>query len=248
MHRLYILTLSFLLSLLATAKPFTIVIDAGHGGKDPGAVGAKLKEKDINLRVALALGKLLEGEQDVNVVYTRKTDVFVELSERAHIANKNKADLFLSIHTNASAGNKSVNGTETYTLGMHRAASNLEVAKRENSAIMLEKDYEQRYEGFDPKSAESYIIFELMQDQHMKQSVSLAQRIQTQFATTAKRNNRGVHQAGFLVLHATSMPSVLVEVGYITTPSEEQYLATQTATDNLSRSLFNAIKQYRNNQ
>lgn len=247
MHRIYLILYSLLLSLYISAKPFTVVIDAGHGGKDPGAVGKTQKEKDINLRVALALGKLLECEKDINVVYTRKTDVFVELSERANIANKNKADLFVSIHTNASAGNKTVSGTETYTLGMHRAASNLEVAKRENSAIMLEKDYEQRYEGFDPKSAESYIIFELMQDQHMKQSVSLAQRIQSQFANTAKRNNRGVYQAGFLVLHATSMPSVLVEVGYITTPSEEQYLATQTATDNLSRSIFNAIKQYRNN-
>lgn len=248
MHRIYLILISLLLSLNISAKPFTVVIDAGHGGKDPGAVGKTLKEKDINLRVALALGKLLECEKDINVVYTRKTDVFVELSERANIANKNKADLFVSIHTNASASNKSVSGTETYTLGMHRAASNLEVAKRENSAIMLEKDYEQRYEGFDPKSAESYIIFELMQDQHMKQSVSLAQRIQNQFANTAKRNNRGVYQAGFLVLHATSMPSVLVEVGYITTPSEEQYLATQTATDNLSRSIFNAIKQYKSNQ
>lgn len=248
MHRIYIILLSLMLSLGASAKPFTVVIDAGHGGKDPGAVGKTLKEKDINLRVALALGKILDNETDIKVVYTRKTDVFVELSERANIANRNKADLFLSIHTNASAGNKTVSGTETYTLGMHRASSNLEVAKRENSAIILEKDYQQRYEGFDPKSAESYIIFELMQDQYMKQSVSLAQRIQNQFATTAKRNNRGVHQAGFLVLHATSMPSVLVEVGYITTPSEEQYLATQTATDNLSRSIFNAIKQYRNNQ
>lgn len=237
-----------LLSLSVSAKTFTVVIDAGHGGKDPGAVGNTLKEKDINLRVALALGKLLEGEQDIKVIYTRKTDVFVELSERANIANRNKADLFVSIHTNATAGNKAVSGTETYTLGMHRAASNLEVAKRENSAIILEKDYQQRYEGFDPKSAESYIIFELMQDQYMKQSVSLAQRIQNQFANTAKRNNRGVHQAGFLVLHATSMPSVLVEVGYITNPSEEQYLATQTATDNLSRSIYNAIKQYKSNK
>lgn len=248
MHRLYLILLCVLLSISVAAKPFTVVIDAGHGGKDPGAIGKTLKEKDINLKVALALGKLLEAEKDIEVIYTRKTDVFVELSERANIANKNKADLFVSIHTNASAGNKSVSGTETYTLGMHRAASNLEVAKRENSAIIFEKDYQQRYEGFDPKSAESYIIFELMQDQYMKQSVTLAQRIQNQFSSTAKRNNRGVHQAGFLVLHATSMPSVLVEVGYITTPSEEQYLATQTATDNLSLSIFNAIKQYRNNK
>lgn len=249
MKRLYliILYISFLLS--AQAKSFTVVIDAGHGGKDPGAVGATLKEKDINLRVALALGKLLEKNMnDAKVVYTRKTDVFVELNERAAIANRNKADLFISIHTNASAGNKTVSGTESYTLGMHRANSNLEVAKRENSAIMLEKGYKEKYEGFDPKSSESYIIFELMQDQYMKQSVGLAGKIQKQFANTAKRNNRGVQQAGFLVLRATSMPSVLVELGYITTPSEEKYLATQEATDKLSQSIYNAIKQYRDNQ
>ena len=232
--------------LALCAKDFVLVIDAGHGGKDPGAVGKTSKEKDINLKVALALGKLIQDNlKDVKVVYTRKTDVFVELDQRAKIANQNKADLFLSIHTNASAGNKTVKGTETYTLGMHRAASNLEVAKRENSAIMLEKDYEERYEGFNPKSSESYIIFELMQDEYMKQSVSLAGMIQKQFASTAKRNNRGVHQAGFLVLRATSMPSCLVEVGYISTPEEEKYLNTQEGVSNLSKSLYNAIKQYK---
>ena len=247
MKRIYLILLYIGFALGLQAKSFTVVIDAGHGGKDPGAVGAKLKEKDINLRVALALGKLLEKEKDLKVVYTRKTDVFVDLNERANIANRNKADHFVSIHTNASAGSKTVKGTESYTLGMHRAASNLEVAKRENSAIMLEKGYKEKYEGFDPKSSESYIIFELMQDQYMKQSVSLAGSIQKQFASTAKRNNRGVSQAGFLVLRATSMPSVLVELGYITTPAEEQYLGTQEATDKLSESLYNAIKQYRNN-
>ena len=246
MKRLYIIILYISLLSSALAKPFTIVIDAGHGGKDPGAVGATLKEKDINLRVALALGKLVEANmKDVKVVYTRKTDVFVELNERAAIANRNKADLFVSIHTNASGGNKSVTGTETYTLGMHRAASNLEVAKRENSAIMLEKGYTEKYEGFDPKSSESYIIFELMQDQYMKQSVNLAGKIQSQFSTTAKRKNRGVQQAGFLVLRAVSMPSVLVEVGYISTPAEETYLGTKESTTQLSQSLYNAIKQYR---
>lgn len=250
--RAYLILLSaallLTLTLGAAAKPFTLVIDAGHGGKDPGAIGARLKEKDINLRVALALGKIIEREMpDCKLVYTRKTDVFVELDERANIANRNKADLFVSIHTNASAGNKTVRGTETYTLGMHRAESNLEVAKRENSAIMLESNYQERYEGFNPKSSESYILFELMQDQYMKQSVSLANRIQQQFASTAKRANRGVYQAGFLVLRATSMPSVLVELGYITTPAEEQYLATDEAASQLARSLFNAIKDYRKN-
>ncbi len=235
-----------MVSLSTFAKPFVLVIDAGHGGKDPGAVGAISKEKDINLKVALALGKLVEDNlKDVKVVYTRKTDVFVELDARAGIANANKADLFISIHTNASAGNKTVKGTETYTLGMHRAASNLEVAKRENSAIMLEKNYEERYEGFNPKSSESYIIFELMQDEYMKQSVSLAGNIQKEFANTAKRNNRGVYQAGFLVLRATSMPSCLVELGYISTPDEERYLNSQEGVSNLSKSIFNAVKQYK---
>ncbi|MBQ0050107.1 MAG: N-acetylmuramoyl-L-alanine amidase [Bacteroidales bacterium] len=244
--RFSLLVAAMMLSLGLQAKPFTLVIDAGHGGKDPGAVGHKLREKDINLRVALALGRLVEQNMsDVKVIYTRKTDVFVELNERAAIANRAKADLFLSIHTNASGGNFSVSGTETYTLGMHRASSNLEVAKRENSAIMLETNYEEKYEGFNPKSSESYIIFELMQDQYMKQSVSLAGMIQKQFVTTAQRRNRGVHQAGFLVLRATSMPSVLVELGYITTASEASYLATESATKELSQSLFNAIKKYR---
>ncbi len=246
MKRLHLIILYIAFALGIQAKPFTLVIDAGHGGKDPGAVGGTLKEKDINLRVALALGKLVEQNMpDAKVVYTRKTDVFVELNERAAIANRNKADLFISIHTNASGSNKTVKGTETYTLGMHRAASNLEVAKRENSAIMLENNYEEKYEGFNPKSSESYIIFELMQDQYMKQSVSLAGSIQKQFASTAGRANRGVYQAGFLVLRAVSMPSVLVEVGYITTPAEEKYLATDESTKKLSQSIFNAIKQYR---
>ena len=249
MKRLSLFLLSLVVAIAVSAKPFTLVIDAGHGGKDPGAVGKTLKEKDINLRVALAFGKLVEQRMpDVKVVYTRKTDVFVELNERARIANRNKADLFISIHTNASASGQSARGTETYTLGMHRAASNLEVAKRENSAIMLESNYAEKYEGFDPKSSESYIIFELMQDQYMKQSVSLAQKIQNQFRTCARRSDRGVYQAGFLVLRATSMPSCLVEVGYITNPSEEQYLGSAQAETQLSESLYNAFKKYKATQ
>jgi len=246
MKRIYLLLYIIVIPFHLAAKPFTLVIDAGHGGKDPGAVGAISNEKDINLKVALALGKLVqENIQDVKVVYTRKSDVFVELDQRANIANQNKADLFISIHTNASGTNKTVKGTETYTLGMHRAASNLEVAKRENAAIMLEKNYEEKYEGFNPKSSESYIIFELMQDEYMKQSVNLADKIQKQFALTAKRNNRGVFQAGFLVLRATSMPSCLVEVGYISTPEEEKYLNSQEGINNISKSIFNAVKQYK---
>ena len=171
-----------LFSCCLLALPYTLVIDAGHGGKDPGAMTRTAKEKNINLAVALAFGKLVEQNcKDVKVVYTRKTDVFVELDERANIANRAKADLFISIHTNATAAKVGPQGTETYTLGMHRAADNLAVAKRENSVITLENNYEQKYEGFDPNSSESYIIFELMQDKNMESSVKLAGLIQKQF-------------------------------------------------------------------
>ena len=214
MKRLAFIALTLILSL--SAQAYTLVIDAGHGGKDPGAIGRKSKEKNINLAVALAFGKLVEQNcPDVKVVYTRKTDVFVELDERANIANRNKADLFVSIHVNSTAAKNGPQGTETYTLGMHRAADNLEVAKRENSVITLESNYEQKYEGFDPKSSESYIIFELMQDKNMEQSVNFAKLVQQQFKSTAGRVNKGVYQAGFLVLRATSMPSALIELGYI---------------------------------
>lgn len=251
MRRLvFILPFLLLLVIGSTAvaqgtKPFTIVLDAGHGGKDPGALGKSGKEKNINLAVTLALGKLIEDNlKDVKVVYTRKTDVFVELNERAAIANRAKANLFVSIHTNALPKGAQGKGSETYTLGMHRAADNLEVAKRENAAIMLEKDYENRYEGFDPKSAESYIIFEFMQDTYMEQSVKLASFIQQQFRS-AGRPDKGVHQAGFLVLRATSMPSCLIELGYITTASEEAYLMSDRGVQQLAKSIYEAIKKYK---
>ena len=231
------LTLLLALVLCLGTQAFTLVIDAGHGGKDPGAIGRKGKEKNINLAVALELGRLVEKNcPDVKVVYTRKTDVFVELNERAHIANKAKADLFISIHVNSTAAKVGPQGTETYTLGMHRAAENLEVAKREN---------EQRYEGFDPKSSESYIIFELMQDQNMEKSVRLAKNIQSQLKATAKRVDKGVYQAGFLVLRATSMPSALVELGYINNPTEEQYLLSTAGQAALAKSIYNGFTQYK---
>ncbi len=241
----YLTTLLLTLCCL-TALPFTLVIDAGHGGKDPGAQCRTAKEKNINLAVALALGKLVEQNcKDVKVVYTRKTDVFVELDERANIANRAKADLFISIHTNATAAKVGPRGAETYTLGMHRAADNLAVAKRENSVITLESNYEQRYEGFDPNSSESYIIFELMQDKNMESSVKLAGLIQKQFRTTAGRVDKGVHQAGFLVLRATSMPSVLVELGYINNPSDVTYLTSTAGVNALAKSIYNAFVAYR---
>ena len=229
----------------ASAKDFVVVIDAGHGGHDAGAVGKTSKEKDINLKVALAVGKLIENsDRDVKVIYTRKKDVFVTLQGRAQIANKNKADLFISIHTNALAKGRTIQGTETYTLGLHRTQENLEVAKKENAVILIEDDYKTRYAGFNPNSSESYIMFEFMQDKNMKQSVQLATFVQKQFRNTARRVDRGVRQAGFLVLHATSMPSVLIELGYISTPEEEKYLNSQAGINALSRSICQAVLQY----
>ena len=226
-------------------KHFTLVIDAGHGGRDVGAMGRKAKEKTINLNVALAFGKLVETKcPEVKVIYTRKTDKFVALSERAAIANRNNADLFISIHTNAVARGKKVYGTETFTLGMARADENLEVAKRENSVITYEDNYKQTYAGFDPNSPESYIIFEFMQDRYMEQSVELARCIQTQYTSHAKRQNKGVKQAGFLVLRETSMPSVLTELGFISTPAEEDYLNSVRGQQQLAQSLYNGFATY----
>lgn len=244
MNRVAIAAALLLMSLCANA--FTVVIDAGHGGRDAGAVGRKSKEKNINLAVALALGKMIEDNcAGVKVVYTRQKDVFVDLDERANIANRAKADLFISIHTNSTASKVGPRGAETYTLGMHRAADNLEVAKRENSVITLESNYEEKYEGFDPRSSESYIIFELMQDQNMAQSVRLAKMVQEQFRSVAGRVDKGVHQAGFLVLRATSMPSVLVELGYINNPNEETYLNSAAGIQAMAKSVYRAFEAYR---
>jgi len=226
-------------------KRFVIVIDPGHGGGDPGACGAYSKEKNINLKVALEVGRLLKaGCPDVKVIYTRRTDVFIPLQTRADIANRNKADLFISIHTNSLPKGRTAYGSETYTLGMARAAANLEVAKRENAVITYEKNYQQTYEGFDPNKAESYIIFELLQDRYMKQSVDLAQLIQQQYTSNGRRN-KGVHQAGFLVLRKTSMPAVLTELGFISTPDEERYLNSAEGISVLARSIYNGILKYR---
>ena len=233
-------------TIQAEGRNFTVVIDPGHGGRDPGAMGRRGKEKDINLKVALKLGKLIQDNcPDVRIVYTRQKDVFVALDRRAQIANNAKADLFISIHTNSVAKGRTVRGTETYTLGLHRTDDNLEVAKKENSVILIESDYEQRYAGFNPSSAESYIIFEFLQDKNMENSVQLATLIQQQFKATAKRIDKGVHQAGFLVLRETSMPGVLVELGYISTPDEERYLLTDPGTDALAKSIYQAFASYR---
>lgn len=232
--------------LSAKGKDFVVVIDPGHGGHDPGAVGRRGKEKNINLNVALKVGRLIQNNcNDVKVIYTRKTDVFIPLDRRAQIANNAKADLFISIHTNSVARGRTVRGAETYTLGLHRTEENLEVAKKENSVILIEDNYEQRYAGFNPNSSESYIIFEFVQDKNMEKSVKLATLIQRQFKSTAKRIDKGVHQAGFLVLRATSMPSVLVELGYISTPEEEQYLLSDVGSTALSNSIYQAFLNYK---
>lgn len=252
MHKKLFFVTMLLFGILVAAtgagkKTFTLVIDPGHGGHDSGAVGAMSKEKNINLNVALAFGRLVEANcPDVNVIYTRKTDVFIPLGERANIANRNKADLFISVHTNALPKGRVARGFEVYTLGMHRAADNLAVAKRENSVISLEKDYRQRYQGFDPNSSESYIMFEFIQDRNMSKSVELAKYIQKEACTSAGRNDKGVHQAGFLVLRATSMPSCLIELGFITTPDEERFLNSQDGISRLARGIYNAFAKYKN--
>ena len=247
--RLIILVVSILTFIPnINAKRFTLVIDPGHGGHDAGAVGTFSKEKDINLKTALALGKYLERySPDVKVIFTRKTDVFVTLHGRADIANKAKADLFISIHTNAAPSRpSSIRGMETYTLGMHRAADNLAVAKRENEVILQEKDYKTRYQGFDPNSSESYIIFEFMQDNNMHKSVDLAKYVQRNVCSTAGRPDKGVKQAGFLVLRETSMPSCLIELGFISTPSDEQLLNDEKKIDDIARGIYQAFAQYKN--
>lgn len=231
----------------AANRNFTLVIDAGHGGHDAGARGAISMEKNINLSVALQFGRYVEKYMpEVRVIYTRKTDKFVSLIERANIANRANADLFISVHTNALPAGKIARGFETYTLGMHRAKDNLDVAMRENSVISMEKDYKQTYQGFDPKSSESYIIFEFIQGKNMERSVELARMIQRKVCDNANRPDKGVHQAGFLVLRETSMPSCLIELGFITTPDEERILNNSDRVNEIAKSIYDGFAQYRN--
>ena len=253
-HRYYILYTFICLWLLSSplcisnswAKDFVVVIDAGHGGHDPGAVGKISKEKNINLNVALKLGNMIKKNcDDVKVIFTRTKDVFIPLNRRAEIANNAKADLFISIHTNALANNRTAKGASTWTLGLAKSDANLAVAQRENSVILYESDYKTRYAGFNPNSAESYIIFEFMQDKYMEQSVHLASLIQKQFRHTCKRVDRGVHQAGFLVLKASAMPSILVELGFISTPEEERYLNSEEGTGTLAKGIYRAFLTYK---
>ena len=238
----------FALASVSAKDKFTIVIDPGHGGKDVGAVGAISNEKSINLNIALALGNLIEQNlSDVRVIYTRKTDVFISLKGRAEIANRAKADLFISVHTNSVPPTKTPpQGFQVYTLGMHRAKDNLDVAMRENSVISLEKGYEKTYQGFDPNSSESYIMFEILQSANMEKSVELARLIQRSVCSKANRNDKGVHQAGFLVLRETSMPSCLIELGFITSNEEEQFLNSSRGIDLMARGIYEAFVEYKN--
>lgn len=224
---------------------FTLVIDAGHGGHDAGAVGRIAKEKDLNLDVAKRLAKKIEDEYpEVKVLLTRKKDVFLTLQERADFVNKNNADLFICIHTNA-AENRNVTGAETFVLGIDKMESNLDVAMRENAVIMLEDNYEATYEGFDPKSIDSYIMFELMQDQYFDRSLQFATLVQQEFCGTLNRSDRGVRQAGFWVLHKSACPSVLVEMGFISNREEERFLASEAGKEDLSNAIFDAFVSYK---
>jgi N-acetylmuramoyl-L-alanine amidase len=234
----------------------TVVIDAGHGGKDPGCHGAMYKEKDIALAVALKLGKYIEDNmKDVKVVYTRKTDVFIELEKRAEIANKAKADLFICIHCNSACVRdkklkrdickEEANGAETYVMGIKNEQGKLDVATRENSAILLEDNYVQKYDGFDPNSAESYIIMSMFSDNYIDKSLDFASKVQKQYATKAGRVDKGVNRASLWVLWRTYMPSVLTEIGFLTNPKEEQFLGSAKGQDYIASSLFRAFREYK---
>ncbi len=233
-----------------SGKGFVVVIDAGHGGHDYGAIGTKVNEKSINLGVALKLGDMInKGHKDVKVIYTRDGDYFKELQERADIANKANADLFISIHTNSVDKNNrnrtKITGAATYTLGLHKSAANLAVAKRENSVIMFEDDYSVRYCGFDPNSTESYIIFELSQNKHLDQSIDFAGKVQKEMTRIAGRKNNGVRQAGFLVLARTSMPAVLIELDFICNPDAERFLASTAGQTKLAKAIYSAFNSYK---
>jgi len=227
-----------------TYKVRTIVIDAGHGGKDPGCHGTAYNESKITLAVALELGRVIkENIPGVLVYYTRMSDNFVELHDRAAIANRNKGDLFISIHCNS--GPSDIHGTETYTMGLHNTQENLQVAKRENEVILKEENYKQHYDGFDPNSPEGHILFSLYQNAYIENSIMLASKIENQFSKRLGRTSRGVKQAGLLVLWKTSMPSVLVEIGFLTNASEEKYLSNKTNQVYIASGIYRAIKEYK---
>lgn len=249
--RFYILPLALIFCAFLQAqdkggyKIKTVVIDAGHGGKDPGALGNKIKEKDITLAIALKLGDYIEKNLDgVKVIYTREKDTFIELHKRAEIANKNHADLFISIHVNANT-NPKARGTDSWVMGLHKTEENLEVAKLENQVILIEEDYSSQYQGIDPNESESYIIVNLMQNIYMDQSLRMAALVQDQFRDRVKRFDRGVKTAPFIVLWNTAMPSVLVETGFITNPDEASFLSSENGQDLMASAIFRAFRDYK---
>ncbi len=232
-----------------TDKPFTVVIDPGHGGKDYGCIGKITNEKTIVLDVARRLGEIIKDETpEVKTVYTRSDDRFIPLNERAAIANRISSDLFISMHVNSvdkrTRGRENINGASVYTLGLHRSDDNLAVAMRENGVIELEPDFSETYQGFDPTSSESYIIFELTQNRHMRQSIDFADAVQHELTGSAGRADKGVRQSGFLVLRATSMPAVLVELDFICNPAAERFLASDSGRAKCARAIADAFKKY----
>lgn len=248
----FIILIGFLLFTPAiqaqNAKIQTVVIDAGHGGKDAGAVGKKSKEKEITLAVAKKTGEYIKKKYpDVKVIYTRTSDVFVELMERARIANRNNADVFISIHCNSVANSPKTGGVETFIMGDHRNSANLAVAKRENASILYESNVEENYGGFDPNSTEAYIAFSFIQSEFKQHSLELAELVQSEMVNRAKRHDRGVQQAGFLVLYKTAMPSILVELGFISNPTEEAYMMSKDGQDVLASAIYRAFCTYKTN-
>ena len=244
---LLILLSCFAVDFAIAKHRYTLVIDAGHGGKDAGACTRRSKEKTINLNVALAFGRYVERNcPDVRVIYTRKTDVFIPLHERAAIANRNKADVFISIHTNSVASKRPISGMETYTMGIRRSDEKLSAAQRENNVVLIEDNYRQHYAGYDPRSPESMLIFQVMNEKNMAASVELAQLIQKYTCSTARRINKGVKQDAFLVLRETSMPACLVELGYITTPAEEAFLTSKKNADRMGFGIYQAFVAFKN--
>ncbi|PQJ32601.1 N-acetylmuramoyl-L-alanine amidase [Nonlabens arenilitoris] len=234
-------------STIINSKKFTIVLDAGHGGSDPGKKVGSVNEKDIALKVVKKIGVLLSKNPEVKVVYTRTTDKFLELHERASIANKAKADLFVSVHCNAAA-NKSAKGNETWVLGLHRSDDNLEVVQRENAVILLEDNYQEKYAGFDPNDPSSFAASLLTQEDFLDNSIEMAANVQSKFEEALKRKNRGVKQAGFAVLRLSYMPSVLIETGFITNSEERDFLNSNAGQDKVAQSIFKAILNYQKNR
>jgi len=244
----FVFSTNFIIAQVNTTKIRTIVIDPGHGGKDSGTMGTKrfkIYEKHVALAVSLKLGKYIsEAFPEVEVIYTRDSDIFLELNERTEIANKSNADLFISIHCDGFT-NPKPSGASVFVMGMSKLKANMDVAMRENSAIYLEDNYKLNYEGFDPKSPESYIVFSLMQNTYLNQSLNIAEQVEIQFSSRANRKSRGVKQAPFYVISRTNMPSILIECGFLTNPKEEEFLHSDLGQDYIASAIFRAFRSYK---